>query len=87
MKVSKYNKSEIMRNAHSFYKSNKSFGWSFSRSLSLAWNNAKQAIINTEVESKNKEINRLREMIGYLQGVLFKNGIDVNTHLSVKCFK
>lgn len=40
-----------------------------------------------EIESKNKEINRLREMIGYLQGVLFKNGIDVNTHLSVKYFK
>lgn len=56
MKVSKYNKSEIMRNAHSFYKSNKSFGWSFSRSLSLAWNNAKQAIINAEVEARNEAI-------------------------------
>lgn len=43
--------------------------------------------IALEIESKNKEINRLREMIGYLQGVLFKNGIDVNTHLSVKRFK
>lgn len=56
MKASKYNKSEIMKNAHNLYKFNKSFGWSFSRSLSLAWSNAKQAIVNAEVEARNEAI-------------------------------
>lgn len=56
MKTKKYNKSEIMKEAHSLYKSNNRFGWSFSKSLSVSWSNSKQRIINAEVEAKNEAI-------------------------------
>lgn len=52
--TSKYNKSEIMKEAHNLYKSNNRFGWSFGKSLSVAWDNAKMRIKNAEVESKNE---------------------------------
>lgn len=50
----KYNKSEIMKEAHSLYKFNKSMGWSWS--LSVAWSNAKTRILNAEIEAKNEAI-------------------------------
>ena len=56
MKTNKYNKSEIMKEAHSLHKFNKSIGWNFGKSLSVAWSNAKQRIINEEVEAKNEAI-------------------------------
>lgn len=54
--ATKYNKSEIMKEAHNLYKSNNHFGWSFSKSLSVAWDNAKMHIKNAKVEAKNEAI-------------------------------
>lgn len=51
---SKYNKSEIMREAHQLYRCNKSMGWSWS--LSVAWSNVKARILNKEVEARNAAI-------------------------------
>lgn len=49
MKTSKYNRSEIMKNAWALYRSNRSFNWSFSKCLTISWNNAKVKIQNEEI--------------------------------------
>ena len=54
--TSKYNKSEIMKEAHNLYKANKRFGWNFSKSLASAWNNTKLRLKAIEVEAKNEAI-------------------------------
>lgn len=48
-------KSELMKEAHRLYKSNKNI-WSFGKSLSVAWHNAKMRIKNAEIEAKNEAI-------------------------------
>lgn len=53
-KTNRYNKSEIMKEAHRLYKCNKPMGWSWS--LSVAWSNTKTRILNEEVEAKNEAI-------------------------------
>ena len=52
--TSKYNKSEIMKNAWALLKSGRSF--SFSSALKRAWNNAKSLIKSRAQEIVRKEI-------------------------------
>lgn len=54
MKTKKYNKSEIMKEAHRLFRCNKNMGWAWS--LRTSWSNVKQRIINAEVEAKNEAI-------------------------------
>lgn len=53
----KINRSEIMKEAHQLFKCNKRMGWSWA--LRVSWSNAKQRIINTEVEAKNEAIRQM----------------------------
>ena len=46
MKTYKYNKSAIMTKAWSIYRSNRSFNWTFSKCLTIAWSNTKIRINN-----------------------------------------
>lgn len=52
----RYNKSQIMKEAHKLYKSNSFLSWSFSKALKCAWSNAKTRIKNELIEAKNEAI-------------------------------
>lgn len=55
MTTSKYNKSEIMREAWKIFRRESKFGWTFGKCLSVAWRNAKTRIQNEVVAAKNTE--------------------------------
>ena len=52
MKTYKYNKSAIMTEAWSIYRNNRSFNWSFSKCLTIAWSNTKIRITNEIIIAK-----------------------------------
>lgn len=60
MTTSKFNRSEIMKEAHRLYKFNRAFNWSFSKCLSIAWRNAKTRIANAEIVAHNKAAEEVR---------------------------
>jgi hypothetical protein len=52
METSKYNKSAIMTEAWRIYRNNRSFNWSFSKCLTIAWENAKIRMANEIIRVK-----------------------------------
>lgn len=72
MATTKYNKSEIMKEAHRIFKWNKCFNWSFSKCLSIAWRNAKVRIANEEVEARNKAAEEARRK-EYRKNIVLKH--------------
>lgn len=77
MTTSKYNRSEIMKEAHKLYQFNRSFNWSFSKCLTLAWRNTKMRIANAEMAAQNKAV--LESMTtGYNQNVVLRH-VGINS--------
>ena len=52
MKTYKYNKSAIMTEAWRIYRNNRSFNWSFSKCLTIAWSNTKIRISNEMISAQ-----------------------------------
>ncbi|MDH6357622.1 hypothetical protein [Parabacteroides sp. PF5-9] len=74
--TSKYNRSEIMRNAWNIYRFNRKFNWSFGRCLAIAWQNAKNRIAVEEANEKRRIADETRKAAYQTNALKYVYGIE-----------